>query len=748
MNTNISCPQDILNKLHEALHSLPNSGELALAICVATGHSGLQDKIDAVSHGLNQLYLLFGTALVFVMHGGFAMLAAGAIRSKNAVNILLQTLMDACASALMWYLIGFGFAYGIGDKPNVFIGDALFAFARVRSHNTGSDTGRWLDIVFQWAFCATAVTIPAGSVAERCNFNAYLCYSSFISAFLYPVVAHWVWCSEGWLGYGTLKPLLNTGMMDFAGSSVVHMLGGLSGLAGATLLGPRMGRFDIENQPVPLPGHSAVLVVLGTILLWFGWYGFNPASTLVIDTALAAEVASRSAVTTTLGGAAGGVGCLAWTLLRTRTFDLYALCNGVLCGFVAVTAGCHVFEPWAAILCGAGAGIIFDLASLLLLKFGVDDPLGAAPMHGGCGAYGVLFTGLLAKKEYVMQSYTSRKSYPHGIFYGGGGRLLACQVIGVLVIAGWTLGLMFPFFWILKRFKLLRVPPEEELQGLDISRHNSRAYYMDQVQDPSFTPPLATYTNGAMGTIAFIKKGNGAVGDALMRAELMNSPPPQHKQQIAASTTTANTSAWAGSPRASIIVMADKSGRFGSARHYQVPPPGAMADSTPDQTVRVGTKTLLEDGLKEPSGADADSSTSEKSPQPQALAPSQRMESQRSGNRNLDVQQGQQMQRQMKAPTLGPRLIELQTNGDVGTNGQLPGAPSAAVVTLQDSTAASAAGDVNRSPSAASAGRILAGSRSSKNAVAPLGGGGGWGSLGVSGAFEDGADISVHRLTA
>ncbi|GLI60266.1 hypothetical protein VaNZ11_002356 [Volvox africanus] len=727
MSTNVSCPPDILLKLREALHSLPNSGELALAICAATGHSGLQDKIDAVSHGLNQLYLLFGTALVFVMHGGFAMLAAGAIRSKNAVNILLQTLMDACASALMWYLIGFGFAYGIGDEPNAFIGNALFAFAHVRSHNTGSDTGRWLDIVFQWAFCATAVTIPAGSVAERCNFNAYLCYSTFISAFLYPVVAHWAWCSQGWLGYGTRKPLLDCGMMDFAGSSVVHMLGGLSGLAGAALLGPRMGRFDIENQPVPLPGHSAVLVVLGTILLWFGWYGFNPASTLFIDTALAAEVASRSAVTTTLGGAAGGVGCLAWTLLRTRTFDLYALCNGVLCGFVAVTAGCHVYEPWAAILCGAGAGIIFDLASLLLLKLGVDDPLGAAPMHGGCGAYGVLFTGLLAKKEYIMQSYTTRTSYPYGMFYGGGGRLLACQVIGVLTIAGWTLGLMLPFFWILKRFKILRVPPEEELQGLDISRHYSRAYYMDQVQDPSFISQLATYTNGAVGTIAYIKKGNGAVGDALMRAELMSSPLPRHNQQTAV-TATANTSAWTASPEAS-SVAGDKSGRFGSARHYQVPPPGAMATSSPEQAVRPGAKTPLEDALEAP-GADEDSSTCGSG---SLLGKSAASRKTILGSPASDKEGGStgQLKPQLTA-VVSARVANDGGNGRAGAN----------------AAAASAAGDKDRSPSAASAGRVLAGSRSSKNAVAPLGGGGGWGSLGVSGAFEDGADISVHRLTA
>ncbi|GLC53594.1 hypothetical protein PLESTB_000766500 [Pleodorina starrii] len=496
------------------------------------------------------------------------MLAAGAIRSKNAVNILLQTLMDACASAIMWYLVGFGFAFGIGDKPNAFIGDALFGLARLSSHNTGSGTGRWLDVVFQWAFCATAVTIPAGSVAERCNFNAYLCYSTFISAWLYPLLAHWVWCPKGWLGYGTQSPLLRTGMIDFAGSAVVHMTGGLSGLAGAVMLGPRMGRFDAEGQPLPLPGHSAVLVVLGTILLWFGWYGFNPVSTLFIDTAAAAEVAARSAVTTTLAGAAGGVGCLAWTLLRTRTFDLYALCNGVLCGFVAVTAGCHVYEPWAAVICGAGAGIIFDLACILLLKLKIDDPLGAAPMHGGCGAYGTLFAGLLAKKGYIVQSYT-RVSYPYGLFYGGGGRLLACQVIGVLTIAGWTLAWMMPFFWVLKRLNLLRVPPEEELQGLDMSRHFSRAYYMeaDSYNKPlvsqittSYSSPGAiviTAAGAAMGTPAGAAAAGGSsspAGDAAMRSlELAPQTAAAWSTSFPAQPKAAEAAAWGaeqGQPRA------------------------------------------------------------------------------------------------------------------------------------------------------------------------------------------------------
>ncbi|GIL87251.1 hypothetical protein Vretifemale_15345, partial [Volvox reticuliferus] len=380
-------------------------------------------------------------------------------------------------------------------------------------------------------------------------------------------------------------------------------------------------------------------------------------------------------------------------------------------------------------------GIIFDLASLLLLKLGVDDPLGAAPMHGGCGAYGVLFTGLLAKKDYVMQSYTARTSYPYGLFYGGGGRLLACQVIGVLTVAGWTLGFMFPFFWILKRFKLLRVPPEDELQGLDISSHCSRAYYMDQVQDPSRMPQLVTWCNGATDSIAYRNKAGGAIGDAVMRPELMSSPLPQHTQQttIATTTSTTSTSAWATSPGA--FVLGDKSGRFGSKRHYQVQPLGTTANSTPQWNVRFGKERNLQEDAVESPGVATDLTQ----------VPSRPMESQRSGSRNLDVQQGQKMQGQVKAFSM--RGSPAADEEGVST-GKLK--PQAVAVLATDNSnngrtaevaAGAAAAGVDQSPSAAPAGRILAGSRSSRSVVAPLG-------SGVLGAFEDGEDISVHQLIA
>ncbi|GLC38506.1 hypothetical protein PLESTB_001732900 [Pleodorina starrii] len=452
---------------------------VATAICNSISGDGvaLSDRIGEVANGLNTFLLLFGGAMVFLMHGGFAMLEAGAIRSKNAMNILLQTILDAAAAAIMWYTVGFGFAFGIGHKPNKFIGNAMFGLARYKTHATGSGIGDWTDFFFQWAFCATAATIPAGSVAERFNFNAYLGYSMFIAGFVYPVVAHWAWCPTGWLGFATVEPLFKTGYIDFAGSGVIHMTGGLAGLIGATMVGPRLGRFDADGKPVEMPGHSAILVVLGTVLLWFGWYGFNPASMLSIDTTNAATVVGRAAVTTTLAGAAGGIACLLNGFRRHRGWDLVGLCNGILCGFVAITACCHVVEPWAAIICGLVAGLWFDFLCWLLLKLKIDDPLSAGPMHFGTGMWGVFFTGLLAKQEYIYEAYGRMEDHMYGAFYPkSNGKILACQIIGILAIIGWVSGMMIPFFGIFKLTGTLRIPPEVEEMGLDRSKHGGSAY--------------------------------------------------------------------------------------------------------------------------------------------------------------------------------------------------------------------------------------------------------------------------------
>ena len=297
------------------------------------------------------------------------------------------------------------------------------------------------------------------------------------------------------MNYGRIygkKHLFGAGYIDFAGSGVVHMVGGLSGMVGCVMVGPRMGRFDSNGLPVDMPGHSATLVVLGTVLLWFGWYGFNPGSMLNINSVFYADVVGRAAVTTTLSGAMGGITALVSAALRNKAWDLVAVCNGVLVGFVTITAGCHVLEPWAALIVGGTGALIFDGVCWAFLKLKIDDPLSAAPMHGFTGMWGVFFVGLLAKQEYVFEAYGGSQhdasdssltqdqilaQYPFGLFYpNGGGRLLASQVIGIICIFVWTVGLMFLFFGSFKLLGMLRISAEEEQAGLDVSKHGGSAY--------------------------------------------------------------------------------------------------------------------------------------------------------------------------------------------------------------------------------------------------------------------------------
>ena len=384
----------------------------------------------------------------------------------------------------------------------------MFGLARWYNQNPiSTGTPGWSNWFYQWAFAATATTIPAGAVAERLNFNAYLgtptccshpvvisapnsflslftaAYSIFIPSFVYPVIVHWAWSNRGWMGaFRVNNPLFGFGYVDFAGSGVVHMVGGLSGLMGAIMVGPRLGRFDSNGKPVDMPGHSATLVVLGTVLLWFGWYGFNPGSTLLVGTATLGRVAGRAAVTTTLSGAAGGLAALISTFFRNKSWDLVSVCNGTLCGFVSITCACHVVEPWAAIIFGASSALVFDGICALFLKFQIDDPLSAAPMHAGTGAWGLLLVGFFAKKAYLIETYGKGQSY--GVFYGGDGKLLACQIIGIIVISAWVIGLMGPFFFALKMTGKLRITPEEEQAGLDVSKHGGSNYNHDALSKP------------------------------------------------------------------------------------------------------------------------------------------------------------------------------------------------------------------------------------------------------------------------
>lgn len=420
------------------------------------------------------------------MQAGFAMLCAGSVRQKNVKNIMLKNILDACGGAIGFYTLGYGFAYGGDTKSGkTFIGDSYFALREFDSY---------AGFFFQFAFAATAATIVAGTVAERCKMAAYLCYSLFLTGFVYPVVVHSIWSSNGFLSafYGDdfEDRFREQGNIDFAGSGVVHMTGGATALIAAIILGPRKGRFyDEDGNPLEVPTtfqpHSVALQVLGTFLLWFGWYGFNPGSALAIANPDSAAVAALCAVTTTMGAAAGCVTSMFVDSIIDSfqtgevSYDLTMAMNGALGGLVAVTAGCSVVTPWAALLIGSCGGLVYLGFSKLLVRLRIDDAVDAIPVHFANGMWGVISVGLFAKPELcAIAGYNPNRP---GWFYAwggdnGGANLLLVQICAVLWILGWVTFTMAPFFFLLNLAGMFRVDPLEEEVGLDISHHRGAAY--------------------------------------------------------------------------------------------------------------------------------------------------------------------------------------------------------------------------------------------------------------------------------
>ena len=361
-------------------------------------------------------------------------------------------------------------AYGLsGDASNGFVGTGHFFLV-------GFDD--WASWIFQFAFAATAATIVSGAMAERTKFRAYLFYSVFITGFIYPVVVHWVWDGNGWLTAFTDNPIGANGYLDFAGSSVVHMVGGFAGLMGAIILGPRIGKYGKDGSINPIPGHSISLAALGVFILWFGWYGFNPGSTLGLTGGFAA-LAAKVAVNTTLAASAGAVACAFLSMWRTGKYDMGLTLNGALGGLVAITAPCAVVDPWAALVIGliAAPVVIFGIEGLDRLR--IDDPIGAVAVHGFAGVWGVLSVGLFASQSGIAAAYVESDSY--GLLLGGGAEQLGIQALGVAAIAGWTIVTSGLLFTIIKFTVGLRVSPEEEERGLDIGEHGVEAY-------PDFQP--------------------------------------------------------------------------------------------------------------------------------------------------------------------------------------------------------------------------------------------------------------------
>lgn len=456
-----------------------SSDPMVLGICAAFDHT------DDLAAGVNIFFLLFAAALVFCMQAGFAMLCAGSVRQKNVKNIMLKNLLDACGGALGFWSVGFALAYGDPD-PEVkrFIGNKHFFLSDFES---GDEYIGWF---FQFAFAATAATIVAGTVAERCKMAAYLCYSVMLTGFVYPVIVHSIWSSSGFLSAFNSDPPRGVGMIDFAGSGVVHMTGGITALIAAKVLGPRLGRFyDAEGNPLPepanWPAHSVALQILGTFILWVGWYGFNPGSTLVINSADSGTIAALSAVTTTIAAAAGCV-----TSMFTDTilgimkngeaeYDLTYAMNGALAGLVGITAGCSVVTPYAALIIGIVAGWVYVFASDLLIKLKIDDAVDAIPVHFFNGMWGCIAVGLFAEPGRTALAYSQEEHY--GWFYSwgrgsGDANLLLVQIAGVVWVIGWVTCTMTPFFIMLSYLGMFRVDALEEEVGLDISHHKGAAY--------------------------------------------------------------------------------------------------------------------------------------------------------------------------------------------------------------------------------------------------------------------------------
>ncbi len=397
--------------------------------------------------GIDTVWVALCAALIFLMEGGFALLEAGFVRAKNAMSIIAKVIIDITFGGIAFYVVGFGIAYGASN--------GWFAF------DTGimeGDLGLGLTVsnklfwFIQLGFAMAAISIVSGAVAERMKVWAYALYVFIFCAILYPIVANWVWNPEGWLAL--------RGFNDFAGSSAVHAMGGFAALAAAIVLGPRLGKYHKNGELTPIPGHNLPLAAIGGFILWFGWFGFNPGSTLgaVGNWELIGTVVTN----TFLASAAGGISTMIYTYFRYGQIDITMAINGVLAGLVAITAGCNVVDANSAIIIGAVAGVLVDVAVIFIDKIKIDDPVGAIAVHGVNGLFGTIAVGLFANEG--------------GLFFGGGTSLLVTQLIGVVSIGLFSFVVTFSIMKIMKKTIGIRVSRLEETVGIDAVTFGVEAY--------------------------------------------------------------------------------------------------------------------------------------------------------------------------------------------------------------------------------------------------------------------------------
>ena len=427
---------------------------------------------------VNTIWVLLGAALVFFMQAGFAMCETGFTRAKNSGNILMKNLMDFSIGTPVFWLVGFGLMFGAG---NSIIGKLDPMVRGDYSSILPDGVPLFAFLIFQTVFCATAATIVSGSMAERTKFSAYCLYSLCISLFIYPISGHWIW-GGGWLA--------EMGFHDFAGSTCVHMVGGVCALVGASILGPRIGKYGKDGKVRAIPGHNLPLAALGVFILWFAWFGFNGCSTVSMEGDAIASAASVF-VTTNMCPAVACITCMIFTWIRYGKPDVSMTYNAALAGLVGITAGCDLVSPLGAAI----MGLIFGIVVVLSVEFfdkvvKVDDPVGAVSVHGVCGALGTIMTGLFALDG--------------GLFYGGGAHFLLVQVIGVVSVAVYVAIVVFIVFTVINKTVGLRVSEEEELAGMDASEHNLSASYADFL-------PMPVNKNGVAQVMAADEVSKAAV---------------------------------------------------------------------------------------------------------------------------------------------------------------------------------------------------------------------------------------------
>ena len=428
----------------------------------------LLDQLGSAKVAMDTVWTLVAAFLVMFMALGFAMLESGFCRAKNAVNILSKNFIVFALTSLSFLLLGWGLMFGdgngfIGTNGFWLLGGADNSPATGNAYKGVYSAISWAGIpleakfLFQVVFTATAATIISGAVAERIKFSAFFLFSILMGALLYPISGHWIW-GGGWLGA--------LGMWDFAGSTVVHSVGGWAALAGAITLGPRLGKYTKEGRVNPIPGHSITSATIGVFVLWFGWFGFNPGSTMAADWGAIGHIA----LTTNTAAAAGVVAATLFTWVRFGKPDLTMALNGGIAGLVAITAPCAFVSVGSSIIIGLLAGVLVVLSVLFFDRIRIDDPVGAISAHLTCGIWGTLAVGLFAQDQFAPGTTGN------GLFFGGGPNLLFAQLVGVVAVGAFIFSASFLGWHLIKATMGIRVSPEEEMAGLDIGEHGIMAY--------------------------------------------------------------------------------------------------------------------------------------------------------------------------------------------------------------------------------------------------------------------------------